>query len=151
VKLGSEAMASRVANPNNLKYTPRPTLPEVLPLVLPGTWLLVIGALNLFSGISVLADSHIFITTASWLVGDARPWGWLVVIVGLIQMAAGPAVWMRRSWAIWIGLLSAGWHMVVAVMFASDSLVLAILLLILDLIVLVSLIAGRAGTAERGG
>jgi len=143
-------MASRAANPNNFKYTARPALPDLLPLVLPGAWLIVIGALNLFYGISVLAGSHIFITTASWLVGDARPWGWLMVIAGLIQMVAGPAVWMRRSWAIWIGLLSAAWHMVVAVMFASDSLVLAILLLILDLIVLVSLIAGRAGDGRRG-
>ena len=141
-------MASRVANPNNFEYTARPALPDALPLVLPGTWLLVIGGLNLFYGISVIAGSHIFITTASWLVGDARPWGWLMVIVGVIQMAAGPAVWMRRAWAIWVGLISAVSHMVVAVMFASDSLVLATLLL-LDLVVFGSLIAGRPGTSGR--
>jgi hypothetical protein len=142
-------MASRVANPNNFEYTARPALPEVLPLVLPGTWLLVIGALNLFYGISVLAGSHLFITTASWLVGDARPWGWLMVIVGIVQMAAGPAVWLRRSWAILVGVLSAVWHIVVAVMFASDSLVLSILLLLLDLTVLGSLIAGRPTPSRR--
>lgn len=139
-------MATRVANPNNFKYTARPALPEALPLVLPGTWLLLIGALNLFYGISVLADSHVFITSASWLLGDARPEGWLWVIVGLVQMAAAPAVWLRRSWAIWIGLISAAWHMVAAVMFASDSPVYGILLLLLDLVVLGSLIAGRPRT-----
>src|SRR5262245_54515386 len=138
-------MASPLAQRNNFKYTPRPALPEALPLVLPATWLLVIGALNLFYGISVIAGSHLFITTASWLVGDARPWGWLMVIVGLVQMGAAPAVLMRRWWAIWIGLLSVAWHMVAASMFSQDYLGFAIAFLLLDAVRL----AGLCPAASR--
>lgn len=146
-------MASRVANRSNFKYTPRPALPDGLPLVLPGTWLLVIGGLNLFYGISVLADSHIFITTASWLLGDARPEGWLMVIVGIVQIGAGPAVLMRRTWAIWIALISAVAHMFAAIMFAQDYLSWALVLLVLDLAVIASLLAvgfgSRLATSAR--
>ncbi len=60
----------------------------------------MIGALNLFYGISVIAGSHIFITTAAWLTDDAQPWGGLMVVVGLIQMASAPAVFLFRGWAI---------------------------------------------------
>ncbi|HSD25081.1 MAG TPA: hypothetical protein VLB79_12225 [Solirubrobacterales bacterium] len=142
-------MASGTTQPNNFKYTARPALPSGLPLVLPGMWVLLIGGLNVFYGISVIAGSHIFITTASWLVGDARPWGWLMVTVGLVQMGAAPAVWMGRRWAIWIGLLSAVWHMVAAIMFAQDYLGFAIALLVLDAIVAGSLLAGGFGTRSK--
>jgi len=134
------------AQPNNFEYTIKPSLPEVVPLILPGIWLVTIGALNVFYGISVIAGSHIFITTAGWLVGNARPWGWLMLLVGLIQVGAGPAVWMRRWWAIWVGLLSAIAHLVFAIMFLQDYLVWALLLIALDLTVLVSLLAGSEGS-----
>ena len=69
--------------PNNFLYTPRPDLTGIGVLLFAASWLLVIGLLNLFYAISVIAGSGIFITTAGWLVGDARPWGWLMLIVAL--------------------------------------------------------------------
>src|SRR5262245_19024771 len=134
------------AQRNNFKYTIKPSLPEVVPLLLPGSWLVAIGALNVFCGISVIAGSHIFTPSASWLVGDARPWGWLMLLVGLIQLGAGPAVWLRRWWAIWVGLLSASAHLVFAIMFLQDYLGWALLLIALDLTVLVCLLAGSEGS-----
>jgi hypothetical protein len=137
-----------VARPDqrvNFQYRARPELPAYVPLLLPGTWLLVIGLLNLFYAISVLADSHIFITTASWLVGDTRPEGWLMLIVALVQLAAAPGVWMGRLWAIALGLVSVAAHMVAAIMFTQDSPGIAIALLALDAIVFVSLLAGASG------
>ena len=85
-------MHAATANPNNFEYTARPRIPVVAEAALPSGWLLTIGLLNLFYAISVLAGSHIFITTASWLVGDTRPEGWLMLIVALIQLAAAPGV-----------------------------------------------------------
>jgi hypothetical protein len=118
--------------PNNFVYTPRPSLPAVVPLILPGTWLLVIGALNLFYGISVIAGSHIFITAAAWLTDDAQTWGGLMVVVGLIQMASAPAVFLFRGWAIAIGVFSVLLHIVVAILFVDNSEGIAIALLVLD-------------------
>ena len=135
--------------PNNFVYTPRPSLPAVVPLILPGTWLLVIGALNLFYGISVIAGSHIFITAAAWLTDDAQPWGGLMVVVGLIQMASAPAVFLFRAWAIAIGVLSVLLHLVAAILFVDNSEGIAIALLVLDLVVLGSFIAGIEESRTR--
>jgi hypothetical protein len=101
----------------------------------------------------VIAGSHIFITTASWLVGDARPYGWLMLVIALAQLAAAPAVWLGRLWAIWICVLSVIWHMVASVMFTQDNVGIAIVLLLLDATVLASLLAGASGSrsaATRG-
>ena len=88
------------ANRNNFKYVARPRLPVVGEVLLVSGWLFAIGLLNLFYAIAVIADSDIFITTASWLVGDARPWGWLMLVVALIQLMAAPALLMGRLWAL---------------------------------------------------
>ena len=135
--------------PNNFVYTPRPSLPVVVPLILPGSWLLVIGALNLFYGISVIAGSHIFITAAAWLTDDAQPWGGLMVVVGLIQMVSAPAVFLFRGWAIAIGVISVLLHIVVAILFVDNSEGIAIALLVLDLVVLGSFIAGIEESRTR--
>jgi hypothetical protein len=103
-------------------------------------WLLTIGLLNLFYAIAVLAGSHIFITTASWLVGNTRPEGWLMLIVALIQLIAAPGVLMGRLWALWVGLISVLGHVVAAIMFFPDEPGIAIALLIADAIVFLCLL-----------
>ena len=134
-------------NPNNFKYVARPRLPGVVELIFAGTWLAVIGLLNVFYAISVIAGSDIFITTASWLVGDARPWGWLMLLVGLTQLAAAPAVWIGKRFALWIGVASVCGHIAAAIMFFADSAPIAIMLLILDAVVLACLLVSlRKGT-----
>ena len=125
--------------PNNFLYTPRPDLTGIGVLLFAATWLLVIGLLNLFYAISVIAGSEIFITTAGWLVGDARPWGWLMLIVALVQLVAAGGIFAGRRWALWIAVLSVFGHIAAAIMFLSDSTLLGILLLGLDVTVLGSL------------
>jgi hypothetical protein len=88
----------------------------------------------------VLANSHIFITIASWLVGDARPWGWLMLAVGLIQLIAAPGVLMGRLWALWIALISVAGHVAAAIMFFSDEPWIALGLLLIDATVLLCLL-----------
>jgi hypothetical protein len=128
------------ANPNNFKYTARPWLPVVGEALLASGWLLTIGLLNLFYAISVLAGSHIFITTASWLVGDARPEGWLMLIVALIQLMAAPGVLLGRVWALWIGLISVVGHVAAAIVFFPDEPWIALGLLLIDAAVFLCLL-----------
>jgi hypothetical protein len=138
-------------NPNNFQFVARPRLPMVGEEVFASGWLATIGLLNLFYAISVLAGSTIFITTASWLVGDARPWGWLMLAVGLIQLMAAPGVLMGRVSALGIAMLSVLGHVVAAVMFISDEPWIAVGLLLLDaavlICVLVVLRSARPATA----
>jgi hypothetical protein len=129
------------ANPDNFEYTARPRIPVVAEAVIPSGWLLTIGLLNLFYAISVLAGSHIFITTASWLVGDTRPEGWLMLIVAVIQMAAAPGVLLMKLGALAIGGISVVGHVVALIMFFPDAPGIAIALLALDAIVFLCLLS----------
>jgi hypothetical protein len=110
--------------------------PAWAPLLIAGGWLFTIGVLNLFYAIAVIAGSDIFITTASWLVGDARPWGGLMLVVSRVQLTSAPFVFLARRWALWVGVISAIAHIAAAIMFLSDSVPIALVLLLIDVSVL---------------
>ncbi len=130
-------MSGQPYEPNHFKYVERPRFPGVGARLAVAGWLGLIGALNLFYAIAVLAGSDIFITTASWLVGETSPWGWLMLIVALIQLAAAPAAALGRRPALWIAVLSAVVHAAAAVSFiASESVPLGLILLAVDVSVL---------------
>jgi hypothetical protein len=141
IRITVETLHTATANPDNFEYVTRPRIPVVAEAALPSGWLLTIGLLNLFYAISVLAGSTIFITTASWLVGDARPWGWLMLVVGLIQLVAAPGVLLVRSWAAAIGLLSVLGHVAALVMFFPDAPGIAVALLLVDATVFLCLLS----------
>lgn len=99
--------------------------------------MLVISMLTLFYAIAVLADSDIFITTASWLVGETSPEGWLMLIVSIVLLVAAGGVLAGRHWALWIGVIAALVHIAAAISFLiEDSVLLGILLIGLDVTVL---------------
>jgi hypothetical protein len=128
-------------NPNNFEYTARPRIPVVGEALIASGWLLTIGLLNLFYAISVLAGSHIFITTPSWLLGDTRPEGWLMLIVALIQLAAAPGVLLGKLGALAVGMLSVAGHVVALIMFSGDAPGIAIVLLLIDTTVFLCLLS----------
>lgn len=134
-------VTAATVNPNNFEYVARPQVPVVGEALIATGWLLTIAVLNLFYAISVLAGSHIFITTASWLVGDTRPEGWLMLIVALVQLAAVPGVLLGKLGAVGVGMLSVLGHVVAAIMFFGDSLAIAIALLLIDITVFLCLVS----------
>src|SRR5436305_9848056 len=48
----------------------------------------VVGVFNLIDGIAAVARSHVFIGNAHYVIGDLRAWGWVVLILGVLQLAA---------------------------------------------------------------
>ena len=58
----------------------------------------VIGFFNLLDGIAAIANSHIFIGNAHYVVGDLRLWGWVMTIFGAVQLLAVFGVCMVTSW-----------------------------------------------------
>lgn len=138
-------MAYQPAAPNNFKYRRYPDVAGIGALAFAGSMVLLLGLLNLFYAISVIAGSKIFITHAAWLVGDARPWGWLVLIIALIQLSAPISIWLGGRWGQWVGILSAASNIVAQAMFISDLPALAIVLIVVDLMVIHALAAYGGG------
>jgi hypothetical protein len=77
-------------------------------LTFAGTMLIVVGAANLIGGIAAVSDSKFFAGSANYMVGDLESLGWVVLVVGAVQLIAGAGIFSRAFWAVWLGVVSAG-------------------------------------------
>ena len=70
--------------------------------------LAVIGFFNLLDGIAAIANSHIFIGNAHYVVGDLRAWGWTMTIFGALQLLAAAGLWTGNQLARWFAVAVVG-------------------------------------------
>ena len=67
--------------------------------------LVTVGFFNLIDGIAAIANSHVFIANAHYVVGDLRLWGWIVLILGTLQIIAAIAVLAGSQAARWFAVV----------------------------------------------
>ncbi len=71
-------------------------------LVLFGSILLVvIGCFNLIYGIAAIAQSHVFVANAHYVFGNLKTWGWITLIIGILQLLAAAGVLAGNQVARW--------------------------------------------------
>ena len=74
--------------------------------------LLVVGLFNVIDGIAAIANSHLFVANAHYVIGDLRAWGWVVLILGLLQLLAGGGVMVGNQAARWFGIAIIGLNLI---------------------------------------
>ena len=52
------------------------------------TMLLIVGCFNPIYGIAAVANAHVFVAGAHYVLGDLRFWGWATLIIGGLQLLA---------------------------------------------------------------
>ena len=74
-------------------------------LVLFGSVLLVIlGCFNLIYGIAAVANAHVFTANAHYVFGSLNSWGWITLIIGVLQLAAAAGVVAGNQVARWFAV-----------------------------------------------
>jgi hypothetical protein len=69
--------------------------------------LLIAGTLNVIYGIAAIGDSKYFGESATVIFSDLNTYGWLILILGLIELAGGVSLWMGHIMGRTIGLVAA--------------------------------------------
>jgi hypothetical protein len=70
--------------------------------------LLVIACFNLIHGIAAIANSHVFTTHAHYVFGNLRAWGWITLIIGVLQLLAAAGVVAGNQLARWFAVALLG-------------------------------------------
>ena len=75
--------------------------------------LLIVGTLNFFQGLALIAKDEILVTGSDAsvvVIGNVSAWGWVILIVGILEIAAGFGVLGRVQWigALWVHCVLGG-------------------------------------------
>jgi hypothetical protein len=70
--------------------------------------LLVLGSFNMIDGIAAIANSHIFTANAHYVIGNLRAWGWVTLIISVMQLVAAGGVLVGNQLARWFAVAVVG-------------------------------------------
>ena len=74
-----------------------------------GILLTIAGTLNIIWGIVAITESRFFTTTgAVYIFGHLNTWGWITLILGVIEILAGLSLFVGGSFGRWFGVFAAG-------------------------------------------
>ena len=70
--------------------------------------LFVAGFFNMLYGIAAIANSHVFTANAHYVIGNLRAWGWITLIIAILQLGAGAGVMAGNQLARWFAVAVVG-------------------------------------------
>jgi hypothetical protein len=114
-----------------------------------GIWMIVfavallvtVGIFNLIDGIAAIANSHVFIANAHYVFGDLRVWGWVVLILGVLQVLAAIGILAGNQAARWFAVVVIGLNLVGQMFFIPAYPFWALMIIAVDVVALWGLCA----------
>jgi uncharacterized membrane protein HdeD (DUF308 family) len=107
-----------------------------------GIMILIVGVMNVIYGIAAIDKSTFFVQDAKYVVlNDLNTWGWVLLVVGAIQVVAAFGIWSRTAWGRWIGIISASFNAMLQLLFISSFPLAALALFSIDILVIYGLVA----------
>jgi hypothetical protein len=73
--------------------------------VFAATLLLIVGTLNILYGIGALDDANIFVNDTRFILSDLNTLGWVLIILGLIQLIGGFSLMAGNAFGRVIGII----------------------------------------------
>jgi hypothetical protein len=76
-------------------------------VVFAGVLLLVAGTLNCIYGIAAISDSKFFVDSTKYVFSSVHTWGWVTLLLGIIQLTAGVSLFGGGAYGRVIGITAA--------------------------------------------
>ena len=103
--------------------------------------LVIIGIFNLIYGIAAIANSHVFVANAHYVFANLRTWGWITLILGVLQLLAGGGVLAGNQLARWFGVAVLGLNAIDMMFFLPAYPFWALVIIAADVVALYGLCA----------
>ena len=118
-----------------------------------GVMIMIAGFLNFIYGIAAIGNSSAFVGGSHYVLFDnLNTWGWIILLIGIVQLFAAFSIWNRNPFGRVIGIASASISAILILLYANAFPFVAFGIFILDLLVIYGLVAygGRPKPHERG-
>lgn len=114
-----------------------------------GAMLALIGTLNVVYGIAAIDNANFYVNNVKYVFGDLNTWGWIVLCIGALQIAAAFSIFAGTEWGRWVGIGTAGVNALAQLFFLPSYPFLSLALFAVDILIIYGLLAygGRRGPA----
>ncbi len=117
-------------------------------VVFSGVMIMIAGVLNFIYGIAAISKSSFYVANTHFVVSDLKTWGWIVMLIGVLQVCVAAGIWAQAQWARWTGVGIAGLNAIAQLMFIAANPWLSVALFTLDILVIYGLVCYGARLEE---
>ena len=110
-------------------------------IVFASVLLVILGCLNLIYGIAAIAHSHVFVASAQYVFGNLRAWGWITLILGVLQLLAAAGVVAGNQLARWFAVAVLGLNAIDQMFFLPAYPFWSLVIIAVDVVALYGLCA----------
>ena len=103
--------------------------------------LVVIACFNVIYGIAAIANSHVFTAHAHYVFGNLKTWGWITLIIGILQLFAALGVLAGNQAARWFAVVVLGLNAIDQMFFISAYPFWSLTIIAMDVVALYGLCA----------
>jgi hypothetical protein len=113
-----------------------------------GVMVFVVGVMNVIYGIAAISNSTFFIADARFILSDLNAYGWVVLIVGAVEMLVALGIFARAPFARWTGVAIASVNLIAQLLWISAYPLAGLVFIAIDVLVIYGLVAhGRRPAA----
>ena len=109
-------------------------------LTFAGILLIIVGLMNVIGGIGAIDDSKFFVANTEYVIGDLNTWGWVILILGAVQVLTAFGLFARNSLARIVGVAFASLAAMAALLMISAFPLWALALFTMDILIIYGLV-----------
>ena len=116
-----------------------------------GIMILTVGILNAIYGIAAIGDSSFFVADQRYILSGLNTWGWVMLILGVLQLFAAFSIWAGNSYGRWFGIICAMANSIAALLAMPAYPFWSLVVIAIDILVIYGLAAygGDKALARR--
>ena len=108
------------------------------------TFLMIAGVWHALAGIAAIVHDDVYLATPQYIYSfDLTAWGWVHLLLGVLQIVAGFAVLKGQMWARVVGITMAGLSMIANFLFLPHYPLWSLVIIALDVAVIWALATYR--------
>jgi hypothetical protein len=105
-----------------------------------GILILIAGVMNSIGGIAAIDDANFYVNDAEYVFSDLNTWGWIILVIGIMQLFAAFSIWSGGAYGRWVGVLSASLNAMAQLFFIPAFPLWSLAIFALDLLVIYGLV-----------
>ena len=104
----------------------------------------MLAGLTLVQGIGAVSNSTFFVNDAKFIVSELNTWGWILIVVGVVQGLTAVGVMFQTKGVRWVGVAIAALNAIAQMLFIAAYPLWSVGVFTLDILVIYGLVVHGA-------